>query len=63
LSAIKLDRQALPSSAKTRATRPQRMLAPQFKSGATPRPQLHPEFALNLRGLDTKSPATRSREV
>jgi hypothetical protein len=54
LSAIKLDHQALPSAAKIRATRPHRMLAPEFKSGATPRP----EFALNLRGLDSKSPAS-----
>jgi hypothetical protein len=52
--AIKLDHQALPRPAKIRATRPQRMLAPQFKSGATPRP----EFALNLRGPDSKLPAS-----
>jgi hypothetical protein len=39
------------------------MLAPEFKSGATPRPQLRPEFALNLRSLDTKWPPALARVV
>jgi hypothetical protein len=61
LIAINLDHQALASAARIRELVSNRMLAPEFKSGKTPGPQIRPEFALNVGSLATKSPAAVAR--
>ena len=57
LIAINFDHQALRSAAKIREVRSNGVRAPKFESRQTPSPQMRPEFAFNLRSLDTKSSA------